>query len=292
MKKYILSLFIVGFLATTVFAQIPSPDEFLGYPLGSKFTPHYKVVEYFKKVTANAKNIQLQTYGKTYEGRELLLAVITDEANMNRLEQIRTSNLALANADKNASKMANQPAILWLSYNVHGNEANSTETSMKVLYTLAKAEDSNTKAWLKNTVVIIDPCLNPDGRDRYVVNYNQVSGKVPNPDPSAREHTEPWPSGRPNHYYYDLNRDWAWQTQIETQQRIVAYHKWMPQVHVDFHEQSYNEPYYFAPAAEPVHQDITTWQREFQVTVGKNNAKYFDQNGRKPDGESFNNFKA
>lgn len=279
MKKYILSLFIVGFLATTVFAQIPSPDEFLGYPLGSKFTPHYKVVEYYKKVTASAKNIQLQTYGKTYEGRELLLAVISDEANMNRLEQIRTSNLALANADKNASKMANQPAILWLSYNVHGNEANSTETSMKVLYTLAKAEDSNTKAWLKNTVVIIDPCLNPDGRDRYVVNYNQVSGKIPNPDPSAREHTEPWPGGRPNHYYYDLNRDWAWQTQIETQQRIVAYHKWMPQVHVDFHEQSYNEPYYFAPAAEPVHQDITAWQREFQVTVGKNNAKYFDQNG-------------
>lgn len=279
MKKYILSLFIVGFLTTTVFAQIPSPDEFLGYPLGSKFTPHYKVVEYFKKVTASAKNIQLQTYGKTYEGRELLLAVISDEANMNRLEQIRNSNLALANADKNALKLDNQPAILWLSYNVHGNEANSTETSMKVLYTLAKAEDSNTKAWLKNTIVIIDPCLNPDGRDRYVVNYNQVSGKVPNPDPSAREHSEPWPSGRPNHYYYDLNRDWAWQTQIETQQRIVAYHKWMPQVHVDFHEQSYNEPYYFAPAAEPVHQDITTWQREFQVTVGKNNAKYFDQNG-------------
>ncbi|TKC03176.1 M14 family metallopeptidase [Pedobacter cryotolerans] len=279
MKKYILSLFIVGFLTTTVYAQIPSPDEFLGYSLGSKFTPHYKVVEYFKKVTANAKNIQLQTYGKTYEGRELLLAVISDEANMNKLEQIRNSNLALAKADKSAPKMANQPAILWLSYNVHGNEANSTETSMKVLYTLAKADDSNTKAWLKNTIVIIDPCLNPDGRDRYVVNYNQVSGKVPNPDPSAREHTEPWPSGRPNHYYYDLNRDWAWQTQVETQQRIIAYHKWMPQVHVDFHEQSYNEPYYFAPAAEPVHQDITAWQREFQVTVGKNNAKYFDQNG-------------
>ncbi|RYG00031.1 MAG: zinc carboxypeptidase, partial [Chitinophagaceae bacterium] len=92
-------------------------------------------------------------------------------------------------------------------------------------------------------------------------------------------HSEPWPGGRPNHYYFDLNRDWAWQTQVETQQRMVAYHKWMPQVHVDFHEQSYNEPYYFAPAAEPVHQDITAWQREFQVIVGKNNAKYFDENG-------------
>lgn len=270
---------LIALATTTIFAQAPSPDEFLGYPLGTKFTPHQKVVDYFKKVAATNKNIQLQVYGKTYEGRELLLAVISDQANMDNIEQIRTANLALANADKNVSKLAKQPAIVWLSYNVHGNESNSTETSMKVIYALATAKVNQTNEWLKNTIVIIDPCLNPDGRERYVSNYNMVTGKVPNADPAAIEHTEPWPGGRPNHYYFDLNRDWAWQTQIESEQRILAYHKWMPQVHVDFHEQSYNEPYYFAPAAEPVHQDITPWQREFQVTVGKNNAKYFDQNG-------------
>ncbi len=279
MKKYSLLFFLLAVGITTVFAQAPSPDEFLGYPLGSKFTPHQKVVDYFKKVASTNKNIQLQTYGKTYEGRELLLAVISDQANMDNIEQIRTANLALAKADKNAPKLAKQPAIVWLSYNVHGNESNSTETSMKVIYTLATAKDNQTKEWLKNTVIIIDPCLNPDGRERYVSNYNMISGLVPNADPAAIEHTEPWPGGRPNHYYFDLNRDWAWQTQIESQQRILVYHKWMPQVHVDFHEQGYNEPYYFAPAAEPVHQDITPWQREFQVIVGKNNAKYFDQNG-------------
>lgn len=278
MKRSLLCLILLC-LSFTIFAQTPSPDEFLGYPLGSHFTPHQKVVDYFKKVAGTNKNIQLQTYGKTYEGRELLLAVISDASNMAQLEQIRKYNLSLSNAEKSPAKVAKQPAIVWLSYNVHGNEANSTETAMRVLYTLAEAKDSNTKEWLKNTIVIIDPCLNPDGRERYVSNFNMVSGKVPNPDPSAREHSEPWPGGRPNHYYYDLNRDWAWQTQIETQQRLVAYHTWMPQVHVDFHEQSYNEPYYFAPAAEPVHQDITPWQRDFQVVVGRNNAKYFDENG-------------
>ncbi len=278
MKKLI-ALSALLFLTLATKAQTPSPDEFLGYALGSRFTPHQKVVDYFKKVASTSKNIQLQVYGKTYEGRELLLAVVSDEANMSRIEQIRTNNLSLASADKNAVRNTKQPAVLWLSYNVHGNEANSTETSMRVLYTLAKAADEQTKQWLKNTVVIIDPCLNPDGRERYVSYFNMVSGKIPNPDPSAREHSEPWPGGRPNHYYFDLNRDWAWQTQVETQQRLIAYHRWLPQVHVDFHEQSYNEPYYFAPAAEPVHQDITPWQREFQVTVGKNNAKYFDENG-------------
>lgn len=278
MKKISL-LFSFLFLSIFVKSQAPSPDEFLGYPLGSHFTPHQRVVDYFKKVASSTKNMQLQVYGKTYEGRELLLAVISDEANMSRLEQIRTNNLSLANADKSVVRVPKQPAILWLSYNVHGNEANSTETAMRVLYTLTQAKDEQIKQWLKNTVVIIDPCLNPDGREHYVSYYNMVSGKIPNPDPSSREHSEPWPSGRPNHYYYDLNRDWAWQTQVETQQRLVAYHRWLPQVHVDFHEQSYNEPYYFAPAAEPVHQDITPWQREFQVIVGKNNAKYFDENG-------------
>jgi len=279
MKSYLITLLFLSFGLNAVFAQTPSPDEFLGYPLGSRFTPHQKVVDYFKKVAAGNKNIQLKVYGKTYEGRELLLAVVSDGANMERIEQIRTNNLSLANAEKGSAKVGKQPAILWLSYNVHGNEANSTETAMLVLYTLAEAKGDNIKTWLKNTVVIIDPCLNPDGRERYVSYFNMVSGKVPNPDPSAREHSELWPGGRSNHYYYDLNRDWAWQTQIETSQRLLAYHQWMPQVHVDFHEQSYNEPYYFAPAAEPVHQDITAWQREFQVVVGKNNAKYFDENG-------------
>lgn len=237
------------------------------------------MVDYFKYMASVHKNIKLIPYGKTYEGKELLVAVVSSENNMGRLEEIRKNNLLMSKAGKRNFEMGKQPVILWLSYNVHGNEASSTETSMKTLYTLAEGTAANVKQWLDNTVVVIDPCLNPDGRDRYVNFFNSAAGAVPNADPEAREHVEPWPRGRSNHYYFDLNRDWAWQTQIETQQRLALYQDWMPQVHVDYHEQSYNEPYYFAPAAEPVHQDINSWQREFQVIAGKNNAKYFDQNG-------------
>jgi hypothetical protein len=150
---------------------------------------------------------------------------------------------------------------------------------MLTLYALADPANQQAKEWLKNTVVIIDPCINPDGRDRYVNWFNSVSGKNYNVNPQAREHHEPWPGGRGNHYNFDLNRDWAWQTQQETQQRMIVYNQWMPQIHVDFHEQGVNEPYYFAPAAEPLHESITPWQREFQTTIGKNHAKYFDENG-------------
>jgi hypothetical protein len=135
------------------------------------------------------------------------------------------------------------------------------------------------KAWLENTVVIIDPCINPDGRDRYVNWFNQVKSTPYNIDQNAKEHSEPWPGGRPNHYLFDLNRDWAWVTQVESQKRIAIYNKWMPHIHVDFHEQGINNPYYFAPAAAPFHEIITDWQRDFQTQIGKNHARYFDKEG-------------
>jgi hypothetical protein len=255
---------------------LPSPDQFLGYRLGTHFTPHYKVLEYFRAVAAVTPNMKLQQYGSTYEGRPLLTAIIASPENFKKLDAIQRQNLDLVNGQGNAK---DQPAIVWLSYNVHGNEAVSTEAAMRTLYLLADKENRQTQPWLKNIVVIIDPCLNPDGRERYVSFYNQVQSLPPNPLRYAWEHNEPWPGGRANHYFFDLNRDWAWQTQTESQQRVTVYNQWMPQVHVDFHEQGIDEPYYFAPAAEPFHEVIKPWQREMQTLIGKNNAKYFDEKG-------------
>ena len=268
-------------LSTSLIAQIKSPEQFLGYALGAKHTPHHLVQRYFEYIATVAQDqVQLQQYGRTNEGRPLLLAVVASKENKVRLEDIRVANLQLVYKKSPVATTAieQQPAIVWLSYNVHGNEASSTEAAMQTIYELVK-ENSPCADWLKNTVVLIDPCLNPDGRDRYVNWYQSVVGNQFNPLPTAREHQEPWPGGRSNHYYFDLNRDWAWLTQIESQQRLKAYRSWMPQVHVDFHEQGFNEPYYFAPAAEPYHEIITNWQREFQKEIGKNHAHYFDQNG-------------
>jgi hypothetical protein len=258
--------------------HIQSPDEFLGYKLGEQFTPHYRVVEYFRYVAKLSANVQLQQFGTTNEGRPLLAMFIASESNIKRLEEIRHNNLRLAGIESGTAT-TNTPVITWLSYNVHGNEPASTEAAMWTLFDLVDPVNTSTREWLKNSVVVIDPCLNPDGRERYTNFYNSVRGSAPDASPSSREHLEPWPGGRVNHYYFDLNRDWAWQEQKETQARVGLFNQWLPQVHVDFHEQGYNNPYYFAPAAEPYHKDITRWQREFQVVIGKNNAKYFDKNG-------------
>ena len=262
------------------FAQerLLSPAEFLGYEPGERFTLHEKAADYFRHVSAVLPNAALFPYGETYEGRPLFYVVITSPENFGKLEDIRRNNLRRSGMSE-GTPSGEKIAIVWLSYNVHGNEASSLEAAMKTLYELGNPAHTATNDWLKNTVVIIDPCINPDGRDRYANFYNQFGNKPPNASADAVEHHEPWPGGRSNHYFFDLNRDWAWITQVESQQRIKAYNHWLPHVHVDFHEQGYNSPYYFAPAAEPIHEVISAWQRDFQVMIGKNNAKHFDAKG-------------
>lgn len=274
-KLFTLSILCFSFLLPLKAQELLTPEDFLGYSLGSKFSFHHRVVDYFEYIAANSDHVKLQPYGTTYEGRPLMVAFIGNEKNIKRLEDIRKHNLSLAGLEE-APALADAPAIVWLSYNVHGNEAVSTEASMAVLHALATAEEDGIRDWLDNTLVVVDPAINPDGRDRYATWYNQVANRIPNPNRESREHHEPWPGGRPNHYLFDLNRDWAWQTQAESQQRMALYNQWLPQIHADFHEQGIDRPYYFAPAAEPYHQYITDWQREFQTTIGKKNSQYFD----------------
>ncbi len=279
LKKLLFTLLFLAFTRECFAEQIQSPAEFLGYKLGARFTPHARLIEYYRYIASASKNVRLLQYGTTNEDRPLLVVFIGSDENINRLEDIRQHNLSLSGQADAHTDIKNAPVIVWLSYNVHGNEPSSSEASMQALFDLVDPANEQSKTWLKNTLVIIDPCLNPDGRERYVNFYRSAVGVVPNPDPAASEHQENWPGGRTNHYYYDLNRDWAWQTQKETRSRIALFNQWQPEVHVDFHEQGYNTPYYFAPAAEPFHRDITGWQKEFQTVIGKNNAKYFDQHG-------------
>lgn len=275
MKSYIAKLFLLVF-PTVIFSQnISDPSSFLGYELGMQFSRHHQVEDYFQHVYQMASDrVKLEKYGETYERRPLYLAYISSKENLQNLESLRKYHLKNAGLYEGSGEKP-KIAIVWLSYNVHGNEASSSEAAMNTVYKLLTEKEE----WLKNTIVIIDPCLNPDGRDRYVNWYNGNASSPYNVDQQALEHVEPWPLGRPNHYLFDLNRDWAWATQIETQARLKAYNKWMPHIHVDFHEQHINEPYYFAPAAEPYHELISDWQRNFQVEIGKNNAKYFDEKG-------------
>jgi len=271
-----LLVFIFCLSANFIFAQeIKSPKDFLNSDYGLEFTPHHQLVSYAEYLAENSEWANFEIYGYTNQDRPLVKLTITTPDNLDNLESIRSKHFEQIEKNNGAANKA----IVWLSFGVHGNEAGASESSMNVMYQLASGQNPQAKEWLENTVVILDPCINPDGYSRYSHWNRNVATSEVQPELYAREHHEPWPGGRVNHYLFDLNRDWAWVTQVESQQRIKKYNEWLPHIHVDFHEMGHDAHYYFAPAAKPYHESITEWQYDFQVEIGKNHAKYFDNEG-------------
>jgi hypothetical protein len=290
-------LLLAGLTLAQAQGRIPTPKEVLGYDLGDRYTSYEGISKYIDALAAAAPDrMKVVTYGTTYEGRALRLAVLASPANLARLDEIRADSRKLADprttSDKEAGELARtMPAIAWLSYGVHGNEASSPEAALDVLYRLLAPGDPGTAGLLDSMVVIVDPLLNPDGHERYVNFEVTRAGVAPREDPEAAEHTEGWPSGRTNHYLFDLNRDWAWLTQEESRARIAAYREWMPHVHVDFHEMGYNSSYFFFPAFKPVNKNFPASTVEWGEIYGRGNAEAFDREGwNYYSGESFDLF--
>lgn len=277
MRKLYLLLIWLSFTASA--QSIQSPEEYFGYEYGMKFHFHHQIVEYSKYLTqANPENTRLIPLGKTYEGREQIIVAFGSAENLNNLENIRNAHLQNIGM-KEGNGSDNTPAIAMLSFNVHGNEAVNTEASIHVMHTLAQAGQSPAKDIFANTIIFVDPSVNPDGFDRYSQWYNRHIGKNPNANREAAEHTEPWPGGRVNHYMFDLNRDLAWQTQKESQQRMAFYNSWLPHYHGDFHEMGAESNNFFAPSAKPFHEDINAHQRKYQNIFGDYHKEEFDKQG-------------
>ncbi|MBI5475307.1 MAG: hypothetical protein HY964_01060 [Ignavibacteriales bacterium] len=287
MKYFVLlisSLCILSHLS--VFCQsIPSPEQIIGHKLGEKFTSHNEIDNYIRTL-ANLMpdRIRIIKYGESYEGRSLNLVLLSSADNLNRLSEIKAEIQKISDprltSETEAEKIIKTvPAIVWLSYGVHGNEASGSESAMEVIYRLATQNDDNIKSILKNLVIVIDPLLNPDGHERYVNFQISHTGIKPVDDRASAEHSEDWPGSRSNHYYFDLNRDWAWLTQKETEARIKIYQEWKPQVHADFHEMGYNSSYFFFPSFKPVNKNLPVSTTKWSDVFGKANAATFDAKG-------------
>jgi Zinc carboxypeptidase len=262
---------------------VPRPDAVLGYPVGSRFTHWEHIAAYLDALAAASPRVKVWEYGRTYEGRPLKLAAVSSPENLAHLDEIRSQRLRLADPETLSAgereRLAKRlPAVVWLAYGVHGDEASSSEAAMVTAYALAAAQGDQARL-LDDVVVLIDPLCNPDGRERYLHGYEQRQGEAPNVHRVAAEHFQPWPGGRQNHYLIDLNRDWAWATQQESRGRIAAYRAWEPQVYVDFHEMSMDSSYFFPPAAEPVHPRIDRRVLSWLDTFGRANAEAFDRQG-------------
>lgn len=282
--RRVASLVLLGMLAFTAVAQqqqapaIPSPEALFGYPMGERFTPHHRILRYFEELTRRSNLITMRAIGESYEGRPLVLATITSAKNRASLDAIQRNARAIARGEGEIDNLVrDMPAVVWLAFGVHGNESSSAEAAMWVAHALLT--DPAHARLLDDLVVIIDPLENPDGRERYVQWFQRTSGTRPNRNPDAYEHQEPWPGGRFNHYLIDMNRDWTWLSQKETQARVSAYAEWYPQVFVDFHEMSWQSSYFFPPDAKPMNANLPRDVEHWLDVFGRANAAEFSRRG-------------
>ncbi len=267
-------------------SKIPQHADVLGYAVGEKITNYSDMLKYFEALSKAAPhNIQQFSYGKTWEGRDLIYLVIGSAENIAQLNDFETNIQKLADpriTDQNTAKhlIETMPASVWLGYGVHGNEISSTDAAMMTAYHLLASQNHlMTQAILDNTLVFIDPLQNPDGRNRFTSRYYATAGMEPSGDRYSAEQNEPWPNGRSNHYLFDMNRDWLAMTQPETQGRIGVMNRFLPLVVIDLHEMGGDMSYYFAPAADPVNPLMTKDQIANMTLIGQNNAKHFDAMG-------------
>jgi hypothetical protein len=261
---------------------IPEPQNILGYVIGEKHTYPHLINEYFSAVARASDRVILESHGKTYEGRALIHAIITSPSNHNRLENIREANLMLS-ADPsvvNDEFFRDAPLVVWMGYGVHGNEASSFEAALLLLYHLSAGEGPDIEEFLENLIIILVPSLNPDGHMRFVHWVNSNRGGIPVADPQHREHNEPWPGGRTNYYWSDLNRDWFPLQHPESRGRIELYNRWRPQVLADYHEMGSDATYFFQPGISTRYNpNIPTGSRTLLEHIGRFHAAALDKQG-------------
>jgi hypothetical protein len=265
---------------------VPTFKKVLGYEPGERISSPDQVLEYLHALAAAAPSqMKVFEFGQSWEGRKFVYAAVGSPANIKRLAEIRAGMQALADPrktpDAEARKLiASLPAVTFLAYGMHGNEISSSDAALMTAYhLLAARKDPVVDSILKDALVLIEPMQNPDGRARFLANYDQSYGIEPDPSPVAAEHNENWPGGRGNHYLFDCNRDWFAATQPEVQGQIKVLQEWYPLVFVDAHEMGADSTYYFAPPADPFNPNITADQRDTLQIFGKNNARWFDKFG-------------
>lgn len=232
--------------------QIPTPAQFLGYEIGTQHTRHDRLVEYFRELDRLSDRMTMQVIGETFEHRQQITAIFTSPENHAKIEEIRKAHLA----GQLTGNTASIPLVIHLGYNVHGNEPSSSEAAMLTAYYMVASQSEEAAKWMNEMVILMDPVINPDGRDRHTSWANEHKAEPAVADPLDREHTEIWPGGRTNHYWFDLNRDWFLGTFPETRNRIKFFHHWRPYVQTDHHEMGTNGTFYFDPGEDASNNPI------------------------------------
>ena len=258
---------------------IPKPSEVIGHEVGEWHVTHDKLVQYMYAIANSSDRIIIEETGKTYENRPLLILKVSSPDNLKNLEKIKENHIKITNGKK-ISEFTNMPAVVYQGFSVHGNEASASNAALLGIYYLAASNESETLEILNNTVILYDPCLNPDGLQRFANWVNSNKNLIPNPDNNDREFSEVWPGGRTNHYWFDLNRDWLPVQLPESKARIKTFTDWLPNIVTDHHEMGTNSTFFFQPGVPSrVNPLIPNFNQELTEKIAKYHSEHLDKIG-------------
>ena len=261
--------------------DIPTPKEVLGYSPGEWHVSHDQLIYYMRTIADASERAMLVEYAISYEGRPLMHVIFTSVENQQNLEQIKAEHLKLTIPDESANlDTKNMPIVMWIGYSVHGNEASGANAALITAYYLAATQGDAINELLDNSIILVDPCYNPDGVNRFASWVNMHRSHVINPDPNDREYREVWPGGRTNHYWFDLNRDWLPLQHPESRGRIARFHEWKPNILTDHHEMGTSATFFFQPGI-PSRKFPWTPQKNVDLTkkMAAFHAQYLDKIG-------------
>jgi hypothetical protein len=259
--------------------DLPFPGDLQGYTFGEWHFSHDQLINYLQKLSDKSERVTMWKYGETHENRPLYLLAITSPGNQEKLETLRLRHLHHVQ-NKLAQNPKEDPVFIWLGYSVHGNESSPGNASMLTAYHLAATKSKEVKRILNHSVILIDPCLNPDGFTRAANWSNMHIHNTTVKTPYDRQFREDWPGGRTNHYWFDLNRDWLPAQHPESQARLEMFHKWKPHIVTDHHEMGSNSTFFFQPGV-PERMNPRTPERNIKLTrkIASYHAKALDKTG-------------
>ncbi|MGV6828580.1 MAG: M14 family zinc carboxypeptidase [Flavobacteriales bacterium] len=265
---------------STYNATIPTPKSIVGHEIGDWHISHDKLVQYMYAVAQASNRITIENRGTTFEGRPLILLTITSEKNHKNLNEIKKQHLALTENNTENLNTATMPTVVYKGFSIHGNEPSGSNASLLLAYYLAAAQGPKINNLLKNTIILLDPSLNPDGLQRFAYWANIHKNKNITPDPNDREYNEIWPGGRTNHYWFDMNRDWLPVQLPESKARIATFHQWQPNILTDHHEMGTNATFFFQPGIPSRTHPLTPARnQELTELIAHFHAKAFNKMG-------------
>ncbi|MCK5730140.1 MAG: zinc carboxypeptidase [Draconibacterium sp.] len=259
--------------------DIPTPEQFFGQQLGEWHLTHDQILFYMTEIAKISDRAIIQEYARSWENRSLVQVIFTSKKNHEKLDELKQLHKQHADPNENISNK-NVPLVVSLTYGVHGNESSGPNSSVLTAYYLAAAEGDKIDKLLENTIVLVDPCLNPDGFTRHSTWANMHQSATISAKNDSRQYSEVWPGGRTNHYWFDLNRDYLLLVNPESRGRVATFHQWLPNIVTDHHEMGANSTFFFQPGV-PSRNNPLTPENNYVLTheIAKYHAQFLDEIG-------------